>query len=129
METIKRIPLFWKIIIVLDIIAALGIVWFLYIYPNTPVSAAPMPAFSHENCQYPDRATNPPDGCDNSDPACPELIKGATTCPADEYKDPTPPNPDRDYYDQYGNRYTWDGKLKEAAPQPEGGQASGKCTK
>lgn len=26
-------------------------------------------------CQYPDRWTNPPGGCDNSDPAVPECIK------------------------------------------------------
>ena len=31
--------------------------------------------FSHENCQYPDRWTNPVDGCDNTDPAVPECIK------------------------------------------------------
>lgn len=39
--------------------------------------------FDHSGCQYPFRATNPPDGCDNSDPACPELIKGALNCPSD----------------------------------------------
>lgn len=32
-------------------------------------------AFDHSNCQYPDRWTNPVDGCDNSDPAVPECIK------------------------------------------------------
>ena len=44
-------------------------------------------SFDHSQCQYPARATNPVDGCDNTDPACPELIKGATTCPADEPKE------------------------------------------
>jgi hypothetical protein len=44
-------------------------------------------SFDHSNCQYPERATNPPNGCDNSDPACSELIKGATSCPADEPKE------------------------------------------
>lgn len=39
--------------------------------------------FDHSGCQYPFRATNPSDGCDNSDPACPELIKGALYCPSD----------------------------------------------
>lgn len=35
--------------------------------------------FTHENCQYPDRWTNPVDGCDNSDPAVPECIKSFST--------------------------------------------------
>lgn len=34
--------------------------------------------FDHSNCQYPDRASNPPDGCDNTDPACPLEIKGGS---------------------------------------------------
>jgi hypothetical protein len=38
-----------------------------------PASAAQ--PFDHSNCQYPDRWTNPVDGCDNSDPAVPECIK------------------------------------------------------
>ena len=35
--------------------------------------------FDHSNCQYPDRWSNPKDGCDNSDPAVPECIKAAYT--------------------------------------------------
>lgn len=35
--------------------------------------------FTHEDCQYPDRWTNPVDGCDNSDPAVPECIKSFST--------------------------------------------------
>lgn len=35
--------------------------------------------FSHEYCQYPDRWSNPVDGCDNSDPAVPECIKSFNT--------------------------------------------------
>ena len=42
-----------------------------------PASAAP--TFDHSNCQYPDRWTNPPNGCDNSDPAVPECIKAFST--------------------------------------------------
>ena len=34
--------------------------------------------FGHSNCQYPDRALNPEYGCDNSDPARPECMKGGT---------------------------------------------------
>ncbi len=40
-----------------------------------PASAA----FDHTNCQYPDRWSNPADGCDNSDPAVPECIKSFST--------------------------------------------------
>jgi len=35
--------------------------------------------FDHSNCQYPDRWSNPADGCDNSDPAVPECIKAFST--------------------------------------------------
>lgn len=35
--------------------------------------------FDHSNCQYPDRWSNPPNGCDNSDPAVPECIKAFST--------------------------------------------------
>lgn len=34
--------------------------------------------FDHSNCQYPDRTTNPPNGCDNSDPCDPANVKGDT---------------------------------------------------
>lgn len=43
-----------------------------------PVQTRTQPAvaaFDHSNCQYPERWTNPPDGCDNSDPAVPECTK------------------------------------------------------
>lgn len=42
-----------------------------------PASAAQDVQFDHSNCQYPERWTNPVDGCDNSDPAVPECIKAA----------------------------------------------------
>ena len=41
---------------------------------------AATPEFDHSNCQYPNRETNPPNGCDNSDPACPETIKYGYDC-------------------------------------------------
>jgi hypothetical protein len=34
--------------------------------------------FDHSNCQYPNRTTNPPDGCDNSDPCDPANTKGGS---------------------------------------------------
>ena len=53
-----------------------------------PVQSKPQPAsaatFDHSNCQYPERWSNPVDGCDNSDPAVPECIKGITTKEAED---------------------------------------------
>ena len=42
-----------------------------------PAEASETVPFDHSNCQYPERWTNPPNGCDNSDPAVPECIKAA----------------------------------------------------
>lgn len=53
--------------------------------------------FGHSGCQYPDRTTNPPNGCDNSDPCDPANTKGGSgdcddvavpTEPAAEYIEP-----------------------------------------
>ena len=44
-----------------------------------PTSASQGAIFDHSNCQYPDRWSNPADGCDNSDPAVPECIKAMAT--------------------------------------------------
>lgn len=44
-----------------------------------PAQAQQAAPFDHSNCQYPDRTTNPVDGCDNSDPAVPECIKEFST--------------------------------------------------
>lgn len=52
-----------------------------------PVAKAETPApvqFDHSNCQYPDRWSNPVDGCDNSDPAVPECIKAIHTQEAEQ---------------------------------------------
>lgn len=48
-----------------------------------PAQTRPQPAsaaqtFDHSNCQYPDRTTNPVDGCDNSDPCDPAQTKGGS---------------------------------------------------
>ena len=48
-------------------------------YVPNEAKAATSEAFDHSNCQYPDRWSNPVDGCDNSDPAVPECIKGWST--------------------------------------------------
>lgn len=109
--------------------------------------AANAASFDHSNCQYPDRTTNPADGCDNSDPCDPANTKGGSgdctqpgyveTCPGgtpaqgscstpEGDKDPTPPDPNRPYYDQYGNKYDYQGNLINAAPQ--GGSAPATCS-
>lgn len=51
--------------------------------PQT-VNADPAP-FDHSNCQYPDRWSNPIDGCDNSDPAVPECIKAMSSKESEEW--------------------------------------------
>ena len=46
-------------------------------------------------------------------------------------KDPTPPDPNRPYYDQWGNKFQWDGVLLDAAcpnvPDTTSGQDNPKC--
>lgn len=44
---------------------------------NEKTASAQAVPFDHSNCQYPERWSNPVDGCDNSDPAVPECIKAA----------------------------------------------------
>lgn len=56
-----------------------------------PVSAAQAATFDHDQCQYPQRTTNPPDGCDNSDPCDPANTKGGSGDCNDDRIDTTPP--------------------------------------
>lgn len=46
---------------------------------ETEGRCADKPLIDHSDCQYPDRWSNPVDGCDNSDPAVPECIKEFST--------------------------------------------------
>lgn len=50
-----------------------------------PADASETTAFDHSNCQYPDRWSNPADGCDNSDPAVPECIKAMSSQEAEAW--------------------------------------------
>lgn len=43
-----------------------------------PASAQQVAPFDHSNCQYPTRTTNPPNGCDNSDPCDPINTKNGS---------------------------------------------------
>lgn len=45
--------------------------------PKTTNAAESAP-FDHSQCQYPTRTTNPPDGCDNTDPCDPANVKGGS---------------------------------------------------
>lgn len=70
-----------KTALIILVIAFMIVLAMALLPPDTkskPVGAA-APAFDHSNCQYPDRWSNPADGCDNSDPAVPECIKGMAT--------------------------------------------------
>jgi hypothetical protein len=59
--------------VVAALIVAALLVWG-YIALVPPAGAA-TETFDHSDCQYPNRKSNPPDGCDNSDPARPECMK------------------------------------------------------
>lgn len=59
-----------------------------------PANASPAAEFDHSTCQYPDRTTNPVDGCDNSDPCDPENTKGGSgECLKPEINENPAPNP------------------------------------
>lgn len=45
---------------------------------SPPANAQQTAAFDHSGCQYPHRTTNPPNGCDNSDPCDPANVKGGS---------------------------------------------------
>lgn len=51
--------------------------------------------FDHSTCQYPDRTTNPPNGCDNSDPCDPaNAAKGGSgECSKPETNEKPTPKP------------------------------------
>jgi hypothetical protein len=74
--------------VVITIAMALAMLLILSLFPvqtePKPAGATPQPPFDHSNCQYPDRWTNPPRGCDNSDPAVPECIKAFSTKEGEE---------------------------------------------
>lgn len=64
------------IIFLLTISGALAFVVWLAVQVEANVQEAP---FDHSQCQYPERSTNPPNGCDNSDPCDPQdAVKGGS---------------------------------------------------
>lgn len=46
--------------------------------PPKTLEATQPSKFDHSRCQYPDRTTNPANGCDNSDPCDPAQVKGGS---------------------------------------------------
>jgi len=143
MQTYKRIPPLWRVVILLDILALLAVLWFFAVYasPGAKANALEQPV-----CQYPTRPLNQDGSCDNSDPCDPSTIKDPELhgdCgPCAGYpggkcesctlpnsctgKDATPPDPDRPYYDQYGNKYDYMGNLIEYGPETTPAEGWGK---
>jgi hypothetical protein len=64
-----RYPLFR--IIFISVLFLSFIFWFWY---SISAAASAAPAFDHTLCQYPHRLSNPPDGCDNTDPSDPAAV-------------------------------------------------------
>lgn len=76
--------LFFKVFFVV-IVAVVSLCVLFYIVGAEPAGESPTPvapnvatSFDHDQCQYPARSTNPPDGCDNSDPCDPSNVKGGS---------------------------------------------------
>lgn len=65
-----------KVITTIMLVVALS-GWSLVAYSLVRADIEPTP-FDHSVCQYPQRVSNPANGCDNSDPACPLEIKGGS---------------------------------------------------
>lgn len=59
-------------------VLALGVMLSTMPEAHTAPASALTNSFDHSPCQYPDRTTNPPNGCDNSDPCDPANVKGGT---------------------------------------------------
>lgn len=64
---------FNPLLLFLILIAALIFTGYILFVSPRAIAETEKP-FDHSNCQYPFRASNPPNGCDNSDPAVPECV-------------------------------------------------------
>lgn len=89
------------------LLVQLIIVGTLIIAPAQTRTQPAAAAFDHSQCQYPSRTTNPPNGCDNSDPANPYCaVKGLPEdCQEPEPVQPTPkPKPAQPQVAQCGGK-------------------------
>lgn len=68
----RRVTPFEILVILIAAGLFLWLAWWL-LFANREVANAAT-AFDPSNCQYPGRTSNPPGGCDNSDPAVPECV-------------------------------------------------------
>lgn len=87
-------PKEWLIVIAFVIA---GFVLFVAVIKSAEAATVTEPPaaveFDHSNCQYPDRTTNPPDGCDNTDPCDPSTVKGGSGDCAPALEPPKPETP------------------------------------
>lgn len=80
------------VIVIIAVAVAAAIAMFIWLDQSGKTTyAAAQPVFDHSNCQYPNRLSNPPDGCDNTDPARPECMKFGTEDCSLPYNDGTIP--------------------------------------
>lgn len=64
---------FNPLLIAILLLAGLAFVAYILFVSPRAIAETAQP-FDHSNCQYPFRESNPPDGCDNSDPADPLTV-------------------------------------------------------
>lgn len=84
-------------IIIASLVLAIAIVGVSVALPPETRTQSAIAAFDHSTCQYPDRTTNPANGCDNSDPCDPsDAVKGGSGDCTPTYTQPTvqPPTPE-----------------------------------
>ena len=93
MSETKKIGIIW----IFAAVAVMAVGIFIDASLSKKVNA--QATFDHSNCQYPNRLSNPVDGCDNSDPARPECMKiGIEDCDL-PYPVQPPAEPDTSAYE------------------------------
>lgn len=65
-------------VLLIAILVIAFLFWIIFDPANSSKRFAGAAAFDHSVCQYPNRLSNPANGCDNSDPANPECMKYGT---------------------------------------------------
>lgn len=120
-----------KIVLIAVLIAAIAYCSWAGVGAIALPQKASAATFDHSQCQYPTRTTNPPEGCDNSDPCDPASAAkgGSGDCAPVSDKNPNDlPDPNRPYYDGLGNKYDYMGNLIEAAPTEAAPAPASQCS-